>query len=66
MPVGRGAGARARGRVKPVGKERLILSVGFKSFLFGQVHSGCCLEGGSVRNRESRTGTAGGCAGQAR
>ena len=29
------------GQVKPVGKDRLILSIGFKSFLFPQVHCGC-------------------------
>lgn len=28
-PVERGAGARSHGHMKPVGKERLILSVGF-------------------------------------
>ena len=45
MPVERRAGRTSYGHVKPVGKERLILRVGFKSFLFPQVHSGCCVGG---------------------
>lgn len=45
MPKERGAGARSGGRVMPVGEDRLILSVGLKSFLFPPVHSGCHVEG---------------------
>lgn len=40
--------ARSHGHIKPVGKDRKILSIGFKSILFPKVHCGNNMGNGSV------------------